>query len=123
MKTFRDYALGTTRIMIPQPPPPVADPADPGVVRFNEIAQAMVSQPETVIHASFAEAHAAMRQNRLRGRHDKPTTGRRGDRFRRHIAYAWAPSRRKVGKDWVLGPVCLHVYHACKGWKIHHGLV
>lgn len=110
-QTFRDFALSSTRIQIPQTP----------VEAFAKTAQALVDVPETVIHASFADAYTHLRQQRLRGRADRRSIGKRGEPHGRHIAYAWAPIRRKIGKDWVVGQVALHVLHATKGWRIHHG--
>lgn len=118
MSTFREFALSSTRIQIPR----VAVVDEASTVDWAKYAQDSVTVPETVIHASFRDAYAHLRQQRLRGRADPRTIGKRGEPHARHIAYAWAPIRRKVGKDWVVGAVALHVLHATKGWKVHHGM-
>lgn len=114
--SYRNHLMSASRIQIPQD-----DGSSEIASDFTRLAQAAVSPVETVLHQSFAAAHAALRQNRLRGKADPRTIGKRGEYRSKHIAYAFEPARRKVGKDWVYGMPCVWVLHATKGWKILHG--
>lgn len=86
------------------------------------LAQSLVSAPEPpVVHLSKEAAEASLRSNRPRGKHDARTCGDRFERCASHITYAWMPIRRRIGKNWHIGKVALHVLHATKGWRIAHG--
>ena len=119
MTTFKDYALRSTALTtsIPAPREQVPSFADTALKLADETKQ-------PTIHANTYEAHEALRKNRDRRTNEtsKRVIGERGTSHASHIAYAWKPIVRRVGRDNLIGQVALHVLHATKGWKIVHGI-
>ena len=120
MTSFRDYTMRSSALLTSMRAPRESIP------EFKDTALKLVEDEtaQPIIYDSPAEAIASLRLNRDRktAKTSDRVIGDRGTPSASHIAYAWKPIVRRVGRDNRIGEVALHVLHATKGWKIVHGI-